>query len=97
MKQDIIGAITPKTLEEMQISMREVNAISASASDKIAHSLFLQHADRDTLLFGKVTVRSEAVARRVLREVALREGNYIIRAVQQLFKCPQTHSLTLLI
>lgn len=92
-KVQIDGAITSKTLEEMQISMREVNAISATASDKIAHSLFMQHADRETLLFDKVTLRSEAVARRVLREVSLREGDNVIRAVQQLFASPKTNSL----
>lgn len=76
---DVLKAISEKSLAVLQTAMSEISAASDTS-----HSLFVLRADRETLREGRVTFRSEAVARRVARLMAARERDALIAALQRL-------------
>jgi hypothetical protein len=92
-EDDIVQAMNSKSLEDIQKAMLEVsNPLSSTGSDT-SHALFTFHADRGTLCREGVAFRSEAVARRVLRQAVQLSRSTLIPALQSLLVCRSTRSV----
>jgi hypothetical protein len=91
--KSVVRAISELSLEELQRYMSEVREPTRAATSDLPHSLFALQADREELTEGSVTFRSEAVARRVVRQAALRSRDALIPALQRLLASSTTRSV----
>jgi hypothetical protein len=89
----IVTAMNGKSLEDLQRYMGEVRAPTGAAASDTPHSLFTLQADRETLTEGDVTFRSDAVSRRVVRQVALLSRDALVPALQRLLASSSTRSV----
>ena len=92
-KISIVRALANADLDKLQRAMDEVESSSSRPTDESLHSLFLLHADRDTLASGAVSFRSPAVATRMLQRLATRQYDSLLRAMQQLLQFGFTRTL----
>ena len=88
-----VKAMYGKSLEDLQRYMGEVRAPTGAAASDTPHSLFALQADRETLTEGDVTFRSDAVAMRVVRQVALMSRDTLLPAPQRLLASSTTRSV----
>jgi hypothetical protein len=91
--QDIVKAMHEKSLEDLQRYLGEVKVPSRAAASDTPHSLFVLHADRETLTEGEVTFRSDAVAKRVLRQMAIMSRDTLIPALPRRLASSTTRSV----
>jgi hypothetical protein len=91
--EDVQLAMQDRSLEELQQAMSRVSAPTGGAASDMPHALFVLQADRQTLRAGGVAFRSEAVARRVARLVAMRSRDALIPALQRLLASSATRTV----
>jgi hypothetical protein len=89
----ILNALKNADLVVLQRAQIEVETSMSRPSDETSHSLFLLHADRDTLKAGSVSFRSEAVGLRVLQKLAADRSDVLLRSIQQLLESRTTKGI----
>jgi hypothetical protein len=73
--------------------MGEIRAPTGAAASDTSQSLFALQADRETLTEGEVTFRSDAVAKRAVRQVASQSRDTLIPALQRLLASSSTRTV----
>lgn len=92
-KVSVERALANADFDELQRAMDDVESSRSRPTDESPHSLFLLHADRNTLASGTVSFRSHAVATRMLQRLAARQYDSMLHAMQQLLQSGSTRTL----
>jgi hypothetical protein len=92
-KDAILRALDSADIAILQRAQTEIACSMSRPIDEGPHSLFLLHANRETLQSGSVSFRSEAIGLRVLRTLATRQFSALLLSMQQLLESRTTKGL----